>query len=84
MFKELLKILLDKNITYHNKYEKIDILIENDYEYILDDFLKYCLNETYISKSNLIDIFYKLKQNIGLDYIKKIKIYEIIFSFDNI
>ena len=84
MYKKLIKILLsDKKINL--KYKKVEeILKDENIENILDNFFKYCLNNTNIEKKKLIEIFYKIKNNLGLDYNKKIKIYEIIFSFLNI
>ena len=84
IYKRLLNILLsDKKINI--KYKKIEeILLNENIENILDNFFKFCLNNTNIEKKKLIDIFYKIKNNLGLDYNKKIKIYEIIFSFLNI
>ena len=84
IYKKIIKYLLsDKKIDI--KYKKIEeILINENIENILDNFFKYCLNNTNIEKKKLIEIFYKIKNNLGLDYNKKLKFYEIIFSFLNI
>lgn len=84
IFKKLLNMLMS-NLSIEKKYNKIvEILDEDTIQNILNDFFKYCLNESNIDKKKLIDIFYNINRNIGLDYNEKLKIYEIILSFNNI
>lgn len=84
IYKELLSVLVN-NDKITKKYKKIDKIIYNiNIKTLIDDFLKYCLKNTEIDKKKLIKIFHDIKKNIGLDYNKKLKIYEIIFSFYNI
>lgn len=85
LFKKIISILYDNDLSIVNKYNSINNLIINiNLRDILDEFFKYCIDKLDIDNSILIDIFIKLKNNIQIDYNKKIKIYEIIFSFNNI
>lgn len=84
IFKNMLTIIFS-DISMNEKYKEIDNILENiNIQEILDNFLKYCLTNTELDKKSLIDIFIKFKNNIQIDYNKKIKIYEIIFSFIHI
>lgn len=85
IYNKLLNILINDNITENEKYNYIDQLLENiNLKDIINDFFKYCLDKSKIDKGILIDIFIKLQNNINIDYNKKLKTYELIFSFNNI
>lgn len=84
IYKKLYQYLRD-DTSIKKKYDNINELLFNiNIREILDDFLKYCIKNTDMDNSKLIDIFIKLKNNINIDYNKKIKIYEIILSYNNI
>lgn len=85
IYLKLFNILKDNNLSIKEKYSIIEKLLNNiNIKDIIDDFLKYCIKNTDINNSELIDIFIKLKNNINIEYNKKLKIYEIILSFNNI